>query len=95
LFLNSLKPELDSRAKVWYSVPHVKQCEAWMERPLTVEEAAVELGYHPNHLRRLLRSGTMKGERFHQTWMLDPAEVDRIKALQGKGGRLPKGLSQD
>ena len=66
-----------------------------MERPLTVQQAAVELGYHPDHLRRLLRQGTVQGEQFSQVWMVDPAEVERIRALQGKGGRLPKGLSQD
>jgi excisionase family DNA binding protein len=61
-----------------------------MERPLTTYEAANRLGYHPNHLRRLLRAGTVKGERFNQTWMIDPAEVERVKALQGPGGRLPR-----
>lgn len=62
-----------------------------MERPLTVDQAAGRLGYHPDHLRRLLRQGTVKGEHFNQVWMIDPAEVERIKALQGEGGRLPKG----
>lgn len=61
-----------------------------MERPLTAQEAADELGYNIFHLYRLLRKGTIKGERFNRAWMVDPAEVDRIKALQGPGGRLPK-----
>jgi hypothetical protein len=26
--------------------------------------------------------------------MVDPTEVERIKALQGPGGRLPKGVLQ-
>jgi len=66
-----------------------------MERPLTAHAAADELGYHVNHLYRLLRDGTIKGQRFNQAWMIDSAEVERIKALQGKSGRLPKGHSQD
>lgn len=61
-----------------------------MDRPLTVKQAAELLDYHPDHLRRLLRSGTMKGERFSQVWMIDRQEVERVKALQGPGGRLPK-----
>jgi excisionase family DNA binding protein len=61
-----------------------------MERPLTVPEAAGKLNYHPDHLGRLLRAGTVKGMRVGGRWLLDPAEVERIKTLQGKGGRLPK-----
>jgi excisionase family DNA binding protein len=61
-----------------------------MGEPLTVKQAAAELGYHPHHVYRLLRKGMMKGRQFGTTWMVDPAEVERIKALQGPGGRLPK-----
>lgn len=61
-----------------------------MERPWTVQEAAEKLGYHPDHLRRLLRAGRVEGERIGQVWLVDQAEVERIKALQGPGGRLPR-----
>ena len=61
-----------------------------MDRPLTVPEAAEILRYHPDHLGRLLRTGTVKGERVGGRWMIERAEVERIKALQGPGGRLPK-----
>lgn len=61
-----------------------------MERPLTVPEAAERLGNHPGHLRRLLRTGKVKGEHFGTVWMVDPDDVERIRALQGPGGRLPK-----
>ena len=61
-----------------------------MSDPLTAQQAADELGYHSHHVYRLLKSGTMKGRRFGTNWMIDRAEVERIKALQGKGGRLPK-----
>jgi excisionase family DNA binding protein len=61
-----------------------------MKRPLTLQEAAKQLEYHPDHLRRLLRTGKANGERIGQMWLIDPAEVERIKALQGPGGRLPK-----
>lgn len=61
-----------------------------MSRPLTTQEAAAELGYSVRHLYRLLKDGTMKAERFGDAWMIDRQEVDRIKSLQGPGGRLPK-----
>ena len=66
-----------------------------MAKPLTVKEAARQLGYHPDHMRRLLRKGTVRGETFSGVWMINPAEVERIKALQGPGGRLPKGGESD
>ena len=61
-----------------------------MARRFTVQEAAVMLGYNPDHLRRLLRAGTVKGERFSRVWMVDRTEVESIKGLQGRGGRMPK-----
>ena len=61
-----------------------------MDRPLTVPEAAEILNYHPNHLSRLLREGRVQGERVGGRWMITHQEVERIKALQGPGGRLPK-----
>jgi len=61
-----------------------------MDRPLTVKQAAELLDYQPDHLRRLLRAGTLKGERFSQVWMIDRQDLERIKAFQGAGGSLPK-----
>jgi excisionase family DNA binding protein len=54
---------------------------------LTAREAAEILGYHVNHVYRLLRSGVMKGEQFNRVWMIDPAEAERIKRLQDVHGR--------
>ena len=59
-----------------------------MDRPLTVPEAAKLLDYHPDHLGRLLRAGRVKGERVGGRWLIDPAEVDRVKALQGQVKQL-------
>jgi excisionase family DNA binding protein len=61
-----------------------------MGEPLTAQEAANELGYHTRHLYRLLNDGTIRGKRFGRVWMIDRQEVERVKALQGSGGRLPK-----
>lgn len=54
---------------------------------LTAEEAARELGYHINHVYRLLKEGRMKGERFSGVWAIDRQEVERIKAQQDDHGR--------
>lgn len=61
-----------------------------MSEPLTAQEAADELGYHIHHLYRLLRSGTIEARQFNRVWMIDRQEVERVKAMQGPGGRLPK-----
>ena len=61
-----------------------------MSEPLTAEQAAKDLGYHLNYLYALLKQGTVKGRKFSEVWMIDRSEVERIKALQGPGGRLPK-----
>jgi len=61
-----------------------------MDDYLTTNKAARILGYHPDHLRRLLRDGTIEARKFGRDWLIDRQEVERIKALQGPGGRLPK-----
>jgi excisionase family DNA binding protein len=62
-----------------------------MDRPLTAKEAAAELGYSTKHLYRLLGNGKITGERAGLVWLIPRQEVKRVKALQGPGGRLPRG----
>ena len=53
---------------------------------LTVKQAAIELGYHPNHLRRLLRQGVVKGEKLAGVlWQIEPEEVERVRQAQIEG----------
>jgi len=58
---------------------------------LTAQEAAEALGYHINHLYRLLAYDVIKGRQFNGVWMIARSEVERIKALQGPDGKLPDG----
>ena len=59
---------------------------------LTAEQAAKELGYHLNHLYRLLSDGTVTGEKWSgKAWMISRQEVERVKALQDEHGRVHKG----
>jgi len=62
-----------------------------MDRSLTATEAAAELGYHVDHLYRLLNSGKVRGERVGHIWLISRQEVERVQALQGKRGWLPMG----
>jgi excisionase family DNA binding protein len=63
-----------------------------MAENLTAQQAADMLGYHINHLYRLLKDGTVKGTRWGgKVWMIDRAEVARVKALQDEHGRVHKG----
>jgi excisionase family DNA binding protein len=85
----SLNPRLDVLVRMRYNVSSERH-EGLVDKPLTTQEAAAELGYSVRHLYRLLDDGTIQGERFGHVWMIDRQEVERIKALQGPGGRLPK-----
>lgn len=58
---------------------------------MTVQEAADYLGYHVNHVYRLLKEGSLKGEQFNRVWILDRREVQRFKSLQDEHGRVWKG----
>lgn len=59
-----------------------------MSRWLTTKEAAARLGYHPNHLLRLLRAGTVHGRKGRNwRWRINEREVERVKSLQTERGR--------
>jgi len=38
---------------------------------ISVEEAAKISGYHPEHIRRLIRGGKVKGRKFSIVWQVD------------------------
>ena len=59
-----------------------------MNEKLTAQEAANQLGYHINHVYRLLKEGKLKGEQFNRVWMIDRREVERVRAMQDQYGRL-------
>ncbi len=62
-----------------------------MVERITVKQAAGILGYHPNHVYRLLRDGTLKGEQFNRVWIVDRQDAVRLKSEQDDNGRLPRG----
>lgn len=38
---------------------------------LTIQEAARLSGYHPEHIRRLVRQGKIEAKKFSIVWMVD------------------------
>lgn len=62
------------------------------DKRLTAKEAAAELGYHINHVYRLLRQKAIKGELIGgRVWLIDRAEVERVKREQDDFGRYHHG----
>lgn len=61
--------------------------EEAMKAELTAREAAERLGYHINHVYRLLQNGRLKGRQFNRVWIIPSSEVERIKARQDQHGR--------
>jgi excisionase family DNA binding protein len=65
-----------------------------MGRGLTAKQAAGILGYAEDHVCRLARWGRLRAARFGYVWVIDPEDVERLKSLRGKGGRLPRAPKQ-
>jgi len=63
---------------------HIHTVTDW----LAVKEAAQALGYHPNHLPRLLRKAVVHGRKLRNGWWTIPRrEVERVCDLQSEKGR--------
>jgi len=60
-----------------------------MDRPLTAPEAAELLGYHQDHLRRLLKAGTVKGEQVSGRWLIPRQEVNVSRACRDPAAGCP------
>ncbi len=59
-----------------------------MSERLTIKQAAQALGYHPDHVRRLIRAGVIQAEKVGgYVWLIDQAEIARVKREQ-QNGRL-------
>jgi excisionase family DNA binding protein len=48
------------------------------DRFATVREASDQLGYSVQHVRSLLRSGDLKGEKIGRDWVIDQASLDHM-----------------
>jgi len=61
--------------------------ETW----ITTKEAAEMSGYHPEHLRELIREGKVKARKFGIVWQVDRASLlaylRKVEKLGAKRGR--------
>ena len=61
---------------------------------LTVKEAAKQSGYHPEHIRELIRDGLIKGRKVSIVWLVESKSLRAYldNANNSKDGRYrPKG----
>jgi len=56
----------------------------------TVEEAAKKIGLDTSQIRRLLRSGRMKGRKWGRDWMVEDLTYERLRK-PGAGRKRIKG----
>jgi excisionase family DNA binding protein len=60
------------------------------EEWLTTEQAAELSGYHPNHIRRLLRAREIDGRKWGQAWQVNRQSllgyVERVEETGNKRG---------
>ena len=61
-----------------------------MENWISVSEASELSGYHPEHIRRLIRQGKINAKKFSIVWMVDRdsllAYIDKPKKVENKKG---------
>jgi excisionase family DNA binding protein len=56
------------------------------EEWLTTQEAAELSGYHPEHLRKLIRKGSIKAKKFGPVWAVDWESLqDYLDSAGSKG----------
>ena len=58
---------------------------------ISVTEAASLSGYHPDHLRELIREGKLKARKIVTVWQIDRASIEaykrKVEKLGAKRGR--------
>ena len=55
---------------------------------LTTQEAAALAGYHPDHIRRLIRAGEITARKWGVAWMIDRQSLLKyLKQIETQGQR--------
>ena len=57
-----------------------------LEEWLTTQQAADLSGYHPNHLRRLLRAHEIKGRKWGSAWQIEKQSLKDYLEKAGASG---------
>jgi len=69
-----------SRRRLYYN-------HSMLQDLITVRDAAQLVGYHPEHVRELLRAGIVKGQKFGETWQVDRVDLLLYVKRQAHSGR--------
>ena len=56
---------------------------------ITTTEAAELVKYHPEHIRKLIKSGKVKARKFGQIWQIDRASLLAYTRAVAKLGEKP------
>lgn len=57
---------------------------------ITVQDAAQELGVHPDTLLKAIKRGDLPARKFGRQWELSRADIEEFRARRPKIGRPPK-----
>jgi excisionase family DNA binding protein len=58
---------------------------------MTTEDAAKRLGFHIDHIRRMLRGGDLEGLKLRREWLVSRKSVDKyLKATEGMDKQDPR-----
>ena len=60
---------------------------------LSTAEVAEKVGMTEGRIRQLAIAGEIKAEKFGTVWLIDPREVDRLKAKVPGPGRPRRGVN--
>ncbi len=60
-----------------------------MEKWLTTQEAARLVKYHPEHIRKLIKSGRVKARKFGQVWQVDRESLMAYARSAAQKGNKP------
>lgn len=69
----------------------------WASMPdwIDVSEAAAKAGYHPDHLRRLIRQGRIEAKKRGTMWWVDKASLlDYMATVEELGTKKHAGIPQ-
>lgn len=64
------------------------------EEWLTTDQASKLSGYHPDHLRRLIRSGELSARKFGPVWQINRQALDEYLVAAMESGDKRRGPKQ-
>ena len=60
------------------------------EQFTTTGQAAQQIGYDPEHIRRLARNGKIKSRKWGRDWMIDVSSLLEYRKNEGRRPKMKK-----